>query len=368
MSKRRVFDIDFDPGSDDTTPVPEPTSASAPTPADGPRVRDLERRGPMASAISENAAALSERQDAEAAIRAENDRLAHEYVALKKDGAIVGKVLVNQIRLTKLTRDRSNAVDPELDELKASIREVGLSNPIHVEEVKPGHYELIQGFRRWSAFKGLLAETGDDAYARIPAVLVASGSALDQLYRRMVDENLVRKDISFAEMANLATHYAREMQGTVPEAVDALFASAGRQKRSYIRHFAELLRKIGRELKFPEAIPRALGLRLVKALDADPKLAERIATVLKAQPDRKAAEELDVLAQALIKSVSGGASKPATSKASAKQSIRLNRPQGAVKANAVHGKVELQMDRDFGAVDPRKLELAVRAFLEQLGL
>ena len=360
MSKRRVFDIDFDP--QDGQAAPETKSM------DGPRVRDLERRGPMASAITENAAALSERQGTEAAIRDENDRLAHEYVGLKKDGAIVGRVLVNEIHLTKLTRDRSNAVDPELDELKASIREVGLSNPIHVEEVKPGYYELIQGFRRWSAYKGLLVETGDDAYARIPAVLVANGAALDQLYRRMVDENLVRKDISFAEMANLATHYARETKVSVPDAVDALFASAGRQKRSYIRHFAELLRKIGRELKYPEVIPRALGLRLEKALDADAKLAARIATVLNGQPDRTASEELDVLSQALVKQVPGARSKGATAKASAKQTIRLNRPQGAVKANAARGKVELQMDRDFGAVDPRKLELAVRAFLEQLGL
>ncbi len=363
MSKRRVFDIDFDP----ETPTPETLSPETPS-DDGPRVRDLERRGPMAAAISENAAALSDRQQAEAAIRAENDRLAHEYVALKKDGAIVGRVLVNQIRLTKLIRDRSNAVDPELEELKASIRSVGLSNPIHVEEVSEGRYELIQGFRRLSAYKALLTETGEDAYARIPAVLVARGAALEHLYRRMVDENLVRKDISFAEMANLAQHYAREMQVTVADAVNALFASAGRQKRSYIRHFAELLRRVGRELKHAEAIPRALGLKLTKALETDPKLQDRLISVLNAHPDRDAGEELDILNRALVKPVPGGGAKTPAPKASAKQTIRLNRPQGPVKANAARGKVELQMDRDFGSVDPRKLELAVRAFLEQLGL
>lgn len=30
------------------------------------------------------------------------------------------------------------------------------------------------------------------------------GDVLEQLYRRMVDENMVRKDISFAEMASCA--------------------------------------------------------------------------------------------------------------------------------------------------------------------
>lgn len=366
MSKRRVFDIDFEP-EPDVALEPAPKVASDTKPEE-PQVRDLERRGPMATAISENAAALGERHQTEAAIREENDRLAHEYVALKKDGAIVGKVLVNQIHLTKLVRDRSNAVDPELEELKASIRSVGLSNPIHVEEVKPGRFELIQGFRRWSAYKALLAETGEDRFARIPAVLVARGEALENLYRRMVDENLVRKDISFAEMANLAMHFARERQVPVADAVDTLFASAGRQKRSYIRHFGELLRRIGRDLNHPEVIPRALGLRVVKSLENDPKLQDRVTHVLRSQPDRQASEELEILGQALVKAVPAGTPKAPAPNATAKQTIRLNRPQGAAKMTAARGKIELQMQRDFGAVDPRKLELALRAFLEQLGL
>lgn len=355
MSKRRVFDIDFQP---EETPGDE-----------GPRIRDLERRGPMATAISENASALGERQQAEAAIRAENDRLAHEYVAMKRDGAIVGRVPVDQIRMSKLIRDRSNALDPELEELKASIQTVGLSNPIHVEEVAEGRYELIQGFRRWSAYKALLAETGEEAYARIPAVLVAKGAALEDLYRRMVDENLVRKDISFAEMANLALHFARERQLPVADAVETLFGSAGRQKRSYIRHFAELLRRVGKVLKYPEAVPRALGLKLEKALQTDAKLQDRLTHVLNGQPDRDAAEELEILQQALTRPVPAG-TKPSggSAKASAKQTIRLNRPSGPARLTAARGKIELQMERDFGAVDPRKLELALRAFLEQIGL
>ena len=184
----------------------------------------------------------------------------------------------------------------------------------------------------------------------------------------MVDENLVRKDISFAEMANLATQFAREMRLTVPEATETLFASTGRQKRSYIKHFAELLRRVGRDLLYPEAIPRALGLKLVKAIEIDPKLPDRISAVLQTLPDRDAAGEIDVLTRALSTGVPAGTGKPLAAKSSAKQTIKLNRPQGTAKVTAAQGKVELQMSRDFGAVDPRKLELAVRAFLEQLGL
>ena len=80
----------------------------------------------MAVAISENATALSYRQATEADIRAENDRLAHEYVSLKRDGAIVARVPLGDIRMDKLTRDRGAGEAPEFGELKTSIRDLGL--------------------------------------------------------------------------------------------------------------------------------------------------------------------------------------------------------------------------------------------------
>src|SRR5690606_16133622 len=103
------------------------------------------------------------------------------------------------------------AEDSELAELVESIRDIGLSNPIRVEPGRAGRFELIQGWRRLSAYRQLLKETGDlEAWGRIPAGIAARGDALEQLYRRMVDENMVRKDISFAEMAQLALNYAME--------------------------------------------------------------------------------------------------------------------------------------------------------------
>ena len=354
MSKRRVFDIDFD-----DTAVPAGTDPAPTEP----------RRGPMAAAITENADALSARQQAEAAIRAENDRLAHEYVALKKNGQIVGLVPVDEIRAEKLIRDRSAQRDPELDELKASIKAVGLSNPIRVEEVEGG-YELIQGFRRLTAYRELLAETGDTQFARIPATLEARGARIDTLYRRMVDENLVRRDISFAEMAQLAMSYGDRTGQTIGyggDPVDVLYGSAGRQKRSYIRHFAHLLREVGDSLKFPEAIPRATGLGVVKLLDSSPRAAGQLRALLQAHPDRDAQAEVALLRQA----VAGGVKAPkkpraATSKSSARTTIKLNRPEGTARCTASAGKFEVLLERDFGAVDPRRLEVAVRAFLDAL--
>jgi ParB family chromosome partitioning protein len=323
----------------------------------------------MATAITENAEALSERQHAEAAIWAENDRLAHEYVALKKNGQIVGLVDLSAIRADKLIRDRTGGRDPELDELKDSIRAVGLSNPIRVEEVADG-YELVQGFRRLSAFRELFEETGDAQYARIPATLEARGAQIDTLYRRMVDENLVRRDISFAEMAQLAVSYGARTGQTIGYAgdpVDVLFASAGRQKRSYIRHFAQLLREVGDALNFPEAIPRATGLGLVKLLDASPRFAGQLRALLDAHPNRDAQGELALLRQAVASGVPRPKkSKPPAPKSSARTTIKLNRPEGTARCTASAGRFEVLLDRDFGSVDPRRLEMAARAFLDAL--
>ena len=349
MSKRRVFDIDFEPEADATVEAPS---------------SDAGRRGPMASAISENAAALTERQVAEAAIRAENDRLAHEYVSLKRDGAIVARIPINEVKLSKLTRDRGMADDPDFAELKTSIQDLGLSNPIQVEDSGNG-YELIQGFRRLNAYKALFEQTGDARFAMIPASLVAKGEALDRLYRRMIDENLVRRDISFAEMGQLAAAYAREMEIDVSEAIATLYASAGRQKRNYIGHFAALMALVGDKLKFPEAIPRALGLRLIKALEDTPRMRHQLATVLKAHNPQTAEAELAILNQVLLFKPDGEVARPV---ASSKTTLKLNRKAGQVKVTGAKGKVELRMDRDFGAIDPRKLEAAVRAMLEQLDL
>ena len=187
-----------------------------------------------------------------------------------------------------------------------------------MEEVEDG-YELIQGFRRLTAYRELLAETGDETYARIPATLQARGAQLDHLYRRMVDENLVRRDISFAEMAQLAMSYAERTGQTIGfsgDSVDVLYGSAGRQKRSYIRHFTHLLRALGESLKYPEAIPRATGLGLVKLMDAHPRVADQLRALLDAHPDRDAQAELSLLRQA----VANGAAKPKKPKAPAPKS------------------------------------------------
>ncbi len=353
--KKRVFDINFDDAEVDPQPVaPEGTEA---------------RRGPMAAAITENAEALSARQTAEAAIRAENDALAHEHVRLKKAGLITDLIPLDAIRTDKLTRDRAPGRDPEIDELKRSIREIGLSNPIRVEQVDDV-FELIQGFRRFTAYVELFQETGDDAFARIPAGINAKGENLLRLYRRMVDENLVRRGVSFGEMAQLAINYrkqAGEVEG-YDHAVELLFASSGRQKRSYIKHFVRLLAATEGRLTHVDAIPRALGLQVVRRLDDDPQATGVLNRLLSAKEGASAEDEQLVMREFVTQTpvVVQKKVKLAPAARAAKTTFRLNRPDGDAKCTVADGRIELRLDRDFSGVERKKLENAVEAFLAAL--
>lgn len=353
--KRRIFDIDL---PDEEAPAPSVSSGGL-------------RRGPMATAIGENADALRQREQTEAAIRAENDSLAHEFVRLKKLGLVVDMIPVDAVHATKLVRDRSARVDADLEDLKASIKALGLSNPIRVEQVGDGRYELVQGWRRLSAYRALFEETGDPAYARIPAGLMAKGETLDSLYRRMVDENMVRKDISWAEMANLARAYTQDDATgcrDLDQAVNLLFATANPQKRSYVRRFAFLMRAVESSLDHAEAIPRALGLAVANRIENEAGSAAALARRLAAAPGRTAEQELAILrafadAQPEGEPVRGGGGRPATR---GKTTLRLPMAGGEVKCTAVPGRVELRLDRDFSVVDRDRLEAAVAAFFAAL--
>lgn len=365
--KRRVFDIDL---------PDEPLAETKTFPAGKVSNNETKRRGPMAAAITENADSVQARTAVEAQIRAENDKLAHEHVRLKRLGLITDLIPLDHIETYKLTRDRAPSEDFELKELITSIRDVGLSNPIRVEPGDDGQFELVQGFRRLAAYKALLAETGDaDAYGAIPAAIFAQGETLETLYRRMVDENLIRKDISFAEMAKLAVSYAGDPDtavGDADKAVAALFQSASYQKRSYIRTFIKVIEPLWKDLRFAEDIPRALGVALAQQIEEVPGTVRAIQAELKDWENRSVADELAVLRrfsadQAEVKPRATGKPKPTPPGAvKAKTSFQMRRPQGQVKCVAGAGRLEIRLDKDFSTVDRRKLEMAVQALLDKL--
>ena len=368
--KRRMFDIDL-PVDADATPAETFPAGKIPDAAP--------RRGPMAAAIAETVTSTRERQEIESRIRAENDALAHEHVRLKRLGLVVELVALDLIEMQKLVRDRKKGPDFELAELKASIAELGLSNPIRLEARADGRFELIQGYRRLAAYRELLDETGDtDRYATIPAAVSQPGDDLEALYRKMVDENLVRKDISFAEMAMLALDYARDPGTAISDpdkAVAVLFKSAGYQKRSYIRTFMAVVDRLGEDLMYPQDIPRALGLALARRLEEVDGLVPLIRAELKGWDGRSVADEMAVLRRfagepeaaepGLIATATAASARP-EKPAKARTSFQFDRREGRGKCVAAVGKLEIQLDRDFTTIDRRLLEQAVRLMLDQL--
>jgi ParB family chromosome partitioning protein len=79
-----------------------------------------------------------------------------------------------------------------LEELKASIREVGVLQPVVVRETMPGRYELIMGERRWRASQAIDRET-------IPAIIRETSD--DALLRDALLENIHRSDLNPLEEA-----------------------------------------------------------------------------------------------------------------------------------------------------------------------
>ena len=368
--KRRVFDIDMP--EEETVPAGTVEGVESELETKSMFGLKPKRRGPMASAITENADSLKEREAAEEKIRAENDHLAHEYVKRKADGLVIDTLPLDDILTEKLARDRADGEDGDLSELITSIKELGLSNPIRVQKRDDGRFELIQGYRRLSAYRALRNDY--DGYAEIPAAIIFMEEGLDTLYRKMVDENLVRKDISFAEMASLAIKYAADPAtdcSDADKAVAILFKSAGYQKRSYIRSFIGLMERVGGVVKFPAEISRALGLELRKRIDADTSVVALIENNLQAAgPDRLAEEE-----QAILRRAAGLETdkKPfpagkvgEKSPRKAKTVFNIARPEGTVKCTATAGKLELRLAKDFSTVDRVRLEQAIRQLLAQI--
>jgi len=359
-----MFDIDM-PDSGDIPVGKIPDSVLA------------KRRGPMAAAISENAESVRERRSTAGAIRDENDRLAHDLVRLKKQGLVVDLVDVNNVVAEKLLRDRKPGPDPELEDLKNSIRDIGLSNPIRVEPREDGRFELVQGMRRLTAYRELLQETGDAQFRTIPAGIVPAGDPLETSYRRMVDENMIRKDISFAEMGLLARAYAEDPNNDckdIDKAVAVLFKSASYTKRSYIRAFAALMMQLGKVLEHPAEIPRNVGVALKRRMDNDMRLMTRVVTTLRGAPGRDAQAEVAILRRFAFDEVSQiplsttpeAEEKPVRKSRKAKTTFEVARAGQVAKCAASAGRVELRYDLDFSTLDRRKLERAVAAFLDAL--
>ena len=216
----------------------------------------------------------------EAAASAALSELSETVEAARRDGRMVLSVPLDAVDAGHLVRDRIAVTDDEAEALKTSIQARGQQTPIEVTDLGDGRYGLISGWRRLRTLADLHAETGDPAFGQVLALVRQPKDAPDA-YVAMVEENEIRVGLSHYERARIVAKAVQ--QGVYDDATAALrglFGSAPRAKRSKIKSFLPLVAAFDGVLRFPQAVNEKLGLKLSKALDADPGLGSRICAEL----------------------------------------------------------------------------------------
>ena len=262
MVKRRRLET---PSTDDLTKIEEQfRRETLGRPSLGPGI------APIAQVAAETAA-LSAAGDADArAARARDQADAERLRQAEGQGLLIVELPLDQIDEGAMIRDRMVMSEDEMQELRLSIAASGLRLPIEVFAVggegQGTRYGLLSGYRRLHAIRALRDLTRDAKYDRIRALIRPKAEA-DAAFVAMVEENEVREELSHFERGRIAVIAANQGAfANVEDAVNRLFATGSKAKRSKVRSFALIFEELGDMLRFPEALTEKRGLRLSAAL------------------------------------------------------------------------------------------------------
>lgn len=318
--------------------------------------------GPMGAAVREAADSLSASTENLVEQRRQNAADAKLLRAAQSEGRILETLPVEAINFDDLPRDRMDlcgvASSDEMEELKASIRERGQKEPIEVYRTSKG-YQLKKGWRRVTALNQLRQETGDDRFAVVLARVVEGSAGRIDLYIDMVEENVIREDLTFSEMAQVALSAAQDLAAeghSAEELVGRIFASLHKMKRSYIRSFVFLLEQLGEALRYPKSVSRNVGVEVARMLQSSPELLPQLRAEL--AETRTAEQQADVFQRFLA----GSLNQPRTVSMERGKSMKYEFRVGKAKVTARKGECRILSDDDFLSVDRKRLQLAIEAF------
>jgi ParB family chromosome partitioning protein len=323
--------------------------------------------GPMGAAAREAAQSLSETTEAKLEQRRQNAEDARAYRAAREAGRVLVTIPLAEVRTDALPRDRMEleaaAASDEMEELKASIRARGQREPIEVWPEGEA-YQLKKGWRRLTALGQLLAETGEARFATVVARLAGPEDRIER-YVDMVEENVVREDLTFAEMAQVALRAGDDpdVEGDAEAMVGRLYASLHKMKRSNIRAFVTVLQELGGALPAPKAVSRDLGVEVARALKAGQ--GDRAALAAALAKARGAEDQAAALA-AFVASGKDGPKPRRRPPAKRKFEFHV----GDAKVTARERECRIVSQTDFTEVPRERLEEAIRAFravLERAG-
>ncbi len=210
----------------------------------------------------------------------------------RAEGRMITPLPLDQIDETYLVRDRIAVDGEDMDALRSSISARGQQTPIEVVALENGRYGLISGWRRLQALRALGNESAN-------AIITPPRDA-PEAYVAMIEENEIRVGLSYYERARIVV---KAVQGDVfssyKEALQRLFSTASRAKRSKIKSFIPVVEALGDTLKFPASLGERFGLQLSKVLLSDPDAPRRITASLGAAQVSDFEAEQEVLNKAL---------------------------------------------------------------------
>lgn len=164
---------------------------------------------------------------------------------------------------------RGHIDEPALDELAASIRALGVLQPVTVRPVPDGRFQLIAGERRWLASQRA-------GKAAVPAIVRHVSN--EQAIEMTIIENLQREDLNPVEQARAFERLSREFGLTQEQ-----MAQRTGKDRSSVANFLRLL-KLPAEVqamieKNQISFGHAKALMGLDSPDAMQKLAQRVAAL-----------------------------------------------------------------------------------------
>lgn len=263
MVKRRRLET---PSTDDLDKIEEQfRRETSGRPSVGPGI------APIAQVAADSAAqSPTEGADTRAA-RAKTEADAQRLRDAQDQGLLMVEIPTDQINEGAMIRDRMVMSEPDMMELRQSIAAHGLRLPIEVFELadpegQGPRYGLLSGYRRLHAIRALHELTEADKYSRIRALIRPRAEA-DEAFVSMVEENEVREELSHFERGRIAVIAANQGAfANTEDAVNRLYATGSKAKRSKVRSFALIFEELGDMLRYPEALTEKRGLRLSAAL------------------------------------------------------------------------------------------------------
>lgn len=228
----------------------------------------------------------------EASASAAAEELAQTLAEAREKGRMVIEVPLEAVKLDHLVRDRVAVQDDDTQALKDSLRARGQKTPVELVQIGEGRYGLISGWRRCMALRALQAETGEARFGTVLGLLRQPEDSADA-YQSMVEENEIRVGLSYFERARIV---AKSVEAGVFEtdraALQGLFQSASRPKRSKIGSFLSVVRTLDGHLRYPEMIGERLGLALARVLGGDAgAAASMVAALAQGAPGSAEAEQ-----------------------------------------------------------------------------